>query len=228
MAESSFKKADEAFARKSRWLIALMGLGIVAAVTGFIGGSDKDGDVATNFGILAGVGIALVLGGAVMLWIHIAARAIGDDPGGSIKRERLQTQRSRQLWVFPVLAFFFLIQAIPAAGNIIRRTGDTGDYLHMVLPVLYAWMATAIVMGWDGQTRKERKFLEDELTRVLRARAMSWAFIALMAGVTASLGLGLWRQDLGIASLPLVLSAAGATAAIRFVWLDREAGQNDG
>ncbi|WP_349312922.1 hypothetical protein [Brevundimonas subvibrioides] len=226
MAGSGFEKADEAFARKSRWLIALMGLGVAAAVAGFIGGSGKDGDVATNFGILAGMGVAFVLGGGVMLWIHRAAKAIGDDPGGAMKRERLQTQRSRQLWIFPVLTLLFLIQAIPAVGNIIRRTADTGDYLHMLLPVLYAWLATAIAMGWDGQSRKERKFLEDELTRVLRARAMSWAFIALMAGVTVSLGVGLWRPELGIVSLPLVLSAAGATAAIRFAWLDREAGKD--
>lgn len=226
MAGSNLERADRAIERKSRWLMLLIGVGVVAATAGFIGGSGKDGDVATNFGIVAGIGVAFVLGGAVMLWINQAARAIGDDPGGAVKRERLQKQRSRQLWVFPLLTTFFLIQAIPAVGNIIARTADTGDYLHMLLPVLYAWLATAIAMGWDGQSRKERKFLEDELTRVLRARSMSWAFIALMTGVTASLGLGLWRPDLGIASLPLVLSAAGATAAIRFAWLDREAGKD--
>lgn len=214
---------DDGSGRK--WAV-LLAAGVAAATVGFAGGWGTEGDTATNFGILAGMGIAFAGAALVMLWITREARAIGDDPGGAAKRERLQTQRSRQLWVFPVLTAFFLIQAIPAVGNIIDRTADTGDFVQMLLPVLYAWLATAIAMGWDGQSRKERKFLEDELTRVLRARAMAWAFIALMAGVTVSLGVGLWRPELGIVSLPLVLSAAGATAAIRFVWLDREAGKD--
>lgn len=48
----------------------------------------------------------------------------------------------------------------------------------------------------------------------------------MMVGVTLTLGLGLWRPEMGVIALPLVLSAAGSTAAIRFVWLDREAGKD--
>lgn len=210
-----------------KWLIVL-GVGVAAATAGFTGGWGRDGDVATSFGVVAGIGVAFIVVAVAMMVINRGAKAIGDDPGGSVKRERLQTQRSRQLWIFPILTALFLVQAIPAVGNIIDRTADLADYLQLLLPVLYAWLATAIAMGWDGQSRKERKFLEDELTHVLRARAMAWAFVAMMAGVTVSLGLGLWRPEVGIVSLPLVLSAAGATAAIRFAWLDREAGRDDG
>jgi hypothetical protein len=61
---------------------------------------------------------------------------------------------------------------------------------------------------------------------VLRSRAIAAAFIVLMAGGTVAFGLGLWRTDLGIAALPFILSAAGATAGIRYAWLDREYGKD--
>ena len=133
-----------------------------------------------------------------------------------------------QLWVFPILAAFFLIQSTFASRDILERTAETSDYLQVLLPVLYAWLTAAIAMGWDGYSRKNRKFLEDELTHVLRARAIVWAFIVLMVGGTLALGIGLWRADMGIVALPYVLAAAGATAGIRFAWLDREAGRDGG
>jgi hypothetical protein len=83
-------------------------------------------------------------------------------------------------------------------------------------------------MGWDGGSRKNKRFLEDELTQSLRARSMILAFFVLMAGATVSLGLGLWRAEVGILSLPFVLAAGGASAGLRFAWLFREAGRDDG
>jgi hypothetical protein len=49
-----------------------------------------------------------------------------------------------------------------------------------------------------------------------------------MAGTTIALGLGLWRLETGLIALPFALAAAGATAGLRFAWLDREAGRDDG
>jgi hypothetical protein len=84
----------------------------------------------------------------------------------------------------------------------------------------------ALAMGWDGNSRKNRRYLEDELTEALRARAVVWAFGVLMAGGTVALCVGLWRPEMGVADLPFAMVAAGATAALRFALLDREAGRD--
>jgi hypothetical protein len=57
---------------------------------------------------------------------------------------------------------------------------------------------------------------------------MVWAFFVLMSGTTIALGLALWRPETGIVAIPFALAAAGATAGLRFAWLDREAGRDDG
>ena len=104
--------------------------------------------------------------------------------------------------------------------------GRLRDYLWILLPVLYAWVTASIAMGWDHNSRQNRRFLEDELTVVIRARAMTAAFWVLMAGATASLALFLVRPEFGAMGLLTALAAGGGTAGVRFAWLDREAGQD--
>ena len=50
--------------------------------------------------------------------------------------------------------------------------------------------------------------------------------LALLGGVTVALGLGLWRAEYGVLALPYVLALGGASAGLRFAWLDREAGRD--
>ncbi len=212
----------------SWWTRSLIGGGAIATVAGFAFGLRAEGDVATGFGVLAGAGLVIFVVGLVKLWIDHEGRARADDPGGASKRERLQAQRTRQLWVLPVVSIFFLAQAAWfGLPNILAGIADVGDYLSLLLPVLYAWVVTAMVMGWDGQTRQNRRWLEDELTHVIRARALSMAFMALMAGATIALGIGVfWRPDYGAVATLFAITAAASTAGLRFVWLDREFGKD--
>jgi len=208
----------------------LSGLGVGLAVAGLnpdavsLGAILQDADA----GIVTGVGIGLLLVGAMIAWKlrpgGPASRG-EDEPG---KRERMQEQRSMMLWLFPIITLIFLYQSTRAIPLILA--GDTGltNYMSVLLPVLYAWLAASVTMGWDGNSRKNRRYLEDELTQVMRARAIVWAFLVLMAGTTIALGLGLWRLETGLIALPFALAAAGATAGLRFAWLDREAGRDDG
>ncbi|MES2861664.1 MAG: hypothetical protein V4701_09335 [Pseudomonadota bacterium] len=210
----------------SRTGLLLTGAGVLMTAVGFIGGSDAQGETATAWGVLAGVGFAGIFVGLVKIWMDRAIDAEANDPGGQTKRERLQTQRSWQLWLFPVVAVFFLFQATFAMRDILGGIGEFGDYLMVLLPVLYAWLVAMIAMGWDGNTRKNRRWLEDELTLVIRAKAMTAASVVLMAGLTVSLALGLWRPEIGVMATVFALTAGGATAGIRFAWLDREAGKD--
>ena len=227
-------RSDHRPARGRGWkfmaALVLSGFGTGLAVVGLNPGATSLGAILqdADAGIVTGIGIGLVLVGAMIAWkLRPGGPASGgeDEPG---KRERMQEQRSMLLWLFPIITLIFLYQSTRAIPLILA--GDTGitNYMSVLLPVLYAWLAASVTMGWDGNSRKNRRYLEDELTQVLRARAIVWAFLVLMSGTTIALGLGLWRLETGLIALPFALAAAGATAGLRFAWLDREAGRDDG
>ena len=202
------------------------GLGAIGAAVGFTLGLGRDGDAATGFGVLAGAGTVLLIGGALIAWLNRPGAAGRTAEVGQTRRDRLQAQRNVQLWMFPVVGLIFLVLAIGPVREVLGGAASFGDYLSVMLPVLYAWLTAAIAMGWDGHSRKHRKYLEDELTIVLRARAITLAFVILMAGATVALGLSLVRLELGVVGLLAALTTAGATAGVRFAWLDREAGRD--
>ncbi len=210
--------------------LVLSGLGLGVAVVGLNSGATGPGEVFSDAdaGILTGIGIGTFVVGLMIAWKvrpNGAASRPEDEPG---KRERMQSERSMLLWLFPIITLLFLYQSIRAVGPVLAGEADWSDYLSIGLPVLYAWLAVAFTMGWDVNSRRNRRYLEDELTVVLRARAMVWAFLVLMSGTTIALGLALWRPETGIVAIPFALAAAGATAGLRFAWLDRQAGRDDG
>lgn len=211
---------------KFRSAVVLAVLGVPAMVAGFVLGQGLEGDAATGAGLLAGVGFTCMLVGVVFAWRLRPSdkRWMSETPRS--KRDRLQAQRSGQLFLFPAVALIFLALALDPVRNVIEGEGGLRDYLSLLLPVLYAWLTAAIAMGWDVYSRQNRRFLEDELTLVIRARAMTAAFLVMMGGATASLVLMLVEPLYGAIALLVSLAAAGATAGVRFAWLDREAGRD--
>lgn len=226
MDEQELAKAGRTRARKFWSAICLVVLGLLALGFGFVTGQGLTGDAATFAGVIAGLGFSLILVGALVAWRNWPGdtRWMSEAPQG--KRDRLQTQRSRQLFLFPVVAVIFLALALEPVRHVVEGDGRLRDYLSILLPVLYAWVTASIAMGWDHNSRENRRFLEDELTIVIRARAMTAAFLVLMAGATASLALFLVRPEFGAMGLLTALAAGGAAAGVRFAWLDREAGQD--
>lgn len=228
MADNGDKRLDRGGRVKFALLLILVGLGTAMVGGGFAWGDGKVGDAATTAGVIAGMGAAFFVGGGYFAWLY---RPNGPrwtiDPTEPGRRDRLQSQRARQLLIIPSLSLLFMALALSAVHDILAGEGSFSDYLQLSLPVLYAWLTAAIVMGWDGGSRKNKRFLEDELTQSLRARSMILAFFVLMAGATLSLGLGLWRPEVGILSLPFVLAAGGAATGLRFAWLFREAGRDE-
>ncbi len=215
-------------ARRTRFVgsLVLAAVGAAMAGVGFTIGLPLEGEAATNWGILAGAGMTLAAIGAVTAWMMRPGATGWRTETEPLKRDRLQAQRVWQLWLFPLVTLAFLAQSTLAVQDILAGEGGFGDYISAPLPVLYAWVVAAITMGWDHQSRTQRKYMEDELTAVLRARAVSAAFLVLMGGATVAFGLGLWRPEIGVAAIPFVLAAGGATAGIRFAWLDREYGRD--
>jgi len=200
--------------------------GVLAMGSGFALGQARSGDAATGFGVLAGIGFGLLIIGAIVAWRSWPGDTRWMSEAPQNKRERLQKQRSGQLFMFPLVAAVFLTLSLEPVRHVVEGEGGLRDYLSILLPILYAWVTAAIAMGWDGPSRKNRRFLEDELTVVIRARAMTAAFVVLMAGTTAALALFLVRPEYGAIALMVAIAAGGATAGVRFAWLDREAGQD--
>ncbi|WP_396595513.1 hypothetical protein [Brevundimonas sp. R86498] len=206
-------------------VVSIAGGGVLAGL-GFAFAQARSGDAATQAGIMAGIGIGLMIGAAIMAWKLRPWDRRWRTESLASRRERLQSNRTQRLWVLPFISALFLVQGTRGLNEIVNGAGSWSDYVSASLPVVYAWVAAAAAMGWGPRAATERRFMEDELTLVLRARAIALAFPVLMAGVTVALGLALWRPPLAILALPFVLTAAGATAGIRFAWLDREAGQD--
>lgn len=226
MDDQELAKTGRGRAWKFRAAVVLAVLGVPALIAGFMLGQGLEGDAATGAGMLAGVGFSCVLVGAVFAWRLRPGDKRWMTEAPRNRRERLQAQRAGQLFAFPAVALIFLALALDPVRNVIEGEGRLRDYLSILLPVLYAWLTAAIAMGWDGHSRQNRRFLEDELTVVIRARAMTAAFLVMMGGATASLALMLVRAEYGAIALLVSLAAAGATAGVRFAWLDREAGQD--
>lgn len=201
-------------------------LGLLFLGTGIVLMQTRSGEDQTVDAIAIGIGIGFIVKGVVTAW--------GSRPGDrrwmseapQRKRDRLQARRTRQLFLFPFAALLMLVVAFGGADDILAGEGETIDYVWGLLPVLYGWLCAAIVMGWDGQSRKNRRYLEDELTVAIRARAMTVAFFVLMTGATVALVLGLFRPTVGMMALTVALAAAGVTAGVRFAWLDREASKD--
>ena len=210
--------------------LVLSGLGLGLAVVGLNPGATSLGETLSdaNTGLVTGIGIGVFVIGLMIAWKVRPGSPVtrGEEETG--QRERMQQQRALQLWLFPIITLIFLYQSTRAIPLILAGEQSFANYMSVLLPVLYAWLAASVTMGWDGNSRKNRRYLEDELTQVLRARAMVWAFFVLMSGTTIALGLALWRPETGIVAIPFALAAAGATAGLRFAWLDREAGRDDG
>jgi len=228
MADNESKQLDRSGRTKFIMLMIFV-VGGAAILSGGLayGANTAGGDTATT-GLIAGIGAGLLLIGAIGGWLYRPGgpRWIVDpkEPG---RRDRLQAQRARQLSILPALSLIFMGQAIGAIDHVLAGDVRWVDGIRLIVPVLYAWVTALIVMGWDRGSLANKRFLEDELTQALRARSMIMAFFVLMGGATLSLGLGLWRPEVGIVSLPFVLAAAGASAGLRFAWLFREAGRDE-
>ncbi|MGV3579158.1 hypothetical protein [Brevundimonas sp.] len=209
--------------------LTLVGIGLCA--TGFAGnyGLRPADDEATWWGIVAGIGFATTFIGVMKIWLDLSIAAMANDPGGANKRERLQAQRAWQLWTFPLIAVVLLAIAVDPLLAFLS-TGTNGlklsDVSRIAMPVLYAWIVPMIVMGWDAYSKQNRRFLDDELSQSLRARAVTTGFVVLMIGVTAAFGLGLLKPELGVAAMLFALTLGGVTTGIRFAWLYREAGRD--
>ncbi len=170
--------------------------------------------------------IALAAGAAAMASMPGADRQRLHGLGG--RRDREQRARTSQMLFLPaILLVTVSIGALNAARLLAGEREAAVWICALVVPLLVA-LPPAMVMGWDGGARKLRRFLEDELTREFRARAMALGFWVLLGSATALYLFGLWRPAEAVALLPFALWAGGGAAALKFALLHRRAEREAG
>jgi hypothetical protein len=189
--------------------LAILVLGAAAALGGWIG-------FLAVFGVLVVAGVVLLTTGRAR-----RPRTAEAETG----RDKAQRRRAELLVLLPLCAVIFAGLAATGADGLLAGEGSLRRALWpAVLVVLYAWVVVATLMGWDAGSRRSRRLLEDELSQAWRASALTLAFLVLLAGATGAFFVGLWRPEWTVIALPAVLAASTAAAAVRFVWLDRQAG----
>lgn len=199
--------------------VAGMGLGVLASVRAV---TDD-----TSAGVITGVGLGLAVIGVLLTWLYRPgdqARRLAQAGGA---RDRAQRDRARMLAIVPFSMVAFGVLAVKAVGEVQNGTAGLGDGLMVFCGLLYGWLGPLVVMGWDGRSLRNRRLLEDELTRHHRARAVIPAFILLLTLMTGLVAVGLWRSDLAVQLAPLAICISGAAAALRFAWLERRAEADD-
>lgn len=152
------------------------------------------------------------------------ARLLAASPG---RRDREQRARTAQMLTLSISSSVFALIAVLRGGDIVAGEVELSAILVVAGFAIMAVTLPAMVMNWDGGARAAKHYLEDELTRTFRARAITTGFWVLLPGVIAVYLLGLWRPDQAIVFMPLALWAGAAAACGRFVLLHRAADRDE-
>ena len=164
-------------------------------------------DVATAIsmarGIIPPTTVAIITLAAITLSLVALAAVLGHAPGPEARRleaspgrrDREQNARTGQMLALTISSGVFALIAAMHGGDIVA-----GEVKFSAIAVIAAFAITALtlpamVMNWDGGARAAKRYLEDELTRAFRARAIATGFWVLLPGVIGAYLFGLWRPD---------------------------------
>ncbi|MBU4195765.1 MAG: hypothetical protein KKD26_02985 [Alphaproteobacteria bacterium] len=205
--------------RRHGFALVVFTLGIVGI--GALAASEDSGDAQWAMAVAAAGGVAMLVG-AILAWFSKPGQDRRRLDAIMTYRDRVQRNRTIQLFTMSLVVLIEGIMIIGFSDDLLA-----GRVSEAVVPLLMAvtvsWIIVMTVMEWDGGSRKVKKFLDDELSRHIRARATGLAFIVLMAGATLALAASVWAPNWTPLVLAFSLLASAGAAALRFALLDREA-----
>lgn len=213
--------------RRRREFLGLAGMGTGFLLAG-LGLSVED-----YWGVLVSDGIlisAAVTGGAGALTVLTTIRSSADRArlaARETRRDRTQRIRRMRMVSMPFAGVGVVVLSLMAVSRIVVGEGDVGDFLWAALLPLCAWVVPLMVLGWDREGQRDRKWLEDELTREWRGRALSLGFLVLMGGMSGLYLIGLYRPEWAMLGFPVVLTGAAGAVGLRYAWLDGQAEGGD-
>jgi len=208
--------------------------GVMAIVTGILTGgvtltlskvgSISDGGASVGFAIAAALG--LLGAAAALLWRR--GRAARRLEGLIGRRDRLQRVRNDRIYAGSITGWGLVAVGLSPLWRIVQGQADGDDFGIAAATALSPLFVMMSVAGWEGVVQLNRRWLEDEVTRDIRRRALSLGFIVLMTAMTALFVIALWERDWVVMGFPATLMLAASVAGLRFVWLDQQAEGGDG
>lgn len=198
----------------------VVAMGLACGTTGYFFAKSRLSEAVQDM-LAKGLGLATLV---ALLSLYIALQfARGGDPQAE-RAARLNgdlLQRLRWKAVLFNAVILALIGGVNTAGALTPVPEPP-----KLLPVVFLLAFCALNLAWlygrhlpPGQ----RRILDDELTELNRARAVSsgfWIFIAMSAVL---LGLAALHPPRIFAALPALVAGPIAVASIRFAWLERKA-----
>jgi hypothetical protein len=196
------------------FMLGIIGIGALAL--------GEDGpDPQWAVAVAASGGVAMLVG-AILAWISKPGEDRRRLDAIMTYRDRVQRNRTTQLFTMSLMVLVEGIMIVGFSDDLLAgRVNEAVAPLLIV--VTFSWLIVMTVMEWDGGSRKMKKFLDDELSRHIRARATGLAFIVLMGGATLALAASVWAPNWTPLVLAFSLLASAGAAALRFALLDREA-----
>lgn len=212
--------------RETKFKAGLMAvaLGLAAACGGAVFAIRSATPFEGPAAFVGGFGLGLALVGTIASWVFRPTEASRRAMSAGAYRDRVQSERISLIMVLPASTLGLTLIAMTRADEFL--SGEDRSWSGMLLAAVAALnilLLPLMVMGWDRQAQKMKRFLNDELTRTYRASAMTCAFWMLLVGVTGAYLAGLWYPHAAIVALPMILWVAAATAALRFAQLHRRA-----
>ncbi|MBB3873439.1 hypothetical protein [Brevundimonas mediterranea] len=205
--------------RRHGFALVLFTLGMIGIAS--LAASEGSADAQWAMAVAAAGGVAMLVG-AILAWFSKPGEDRRRLDAIMTYRDRVQRNRTIQLFTMSLVVLIEGIMIIGFSDHLLA-----GRVSEAIVPLLMAatvsWTIIMTVMAWDGGSRKMKKFLDDELSRHIRARATGLAFIVLMAGATLALAASVWAPNWTPLVLAFSLLTSAGAAALRFALLDREA-----
>lgn len=139
------------------------------------------------------------------------------------RRDRLQRARTNRIYATSVSGWGMVAASLPALWRIAHAQAESYDRGFVTGAALAPLLVVMGVAGWNGLAGLNRRWLEDEVTRDIRRRALSLGFMVLMLAITMLFTVGLWFPSWATMVFPAALMLSASVAGLRFVWLDQQA-----
>lgn len=186
-------------------------------------------------GLAQGVWLWVTIAGGlvaigVTVWGAIQLKAANPDDQTFALSKRTdwidEAQRGRVYWMLYscLIGLIMVPIGLSAAGDMVSGERNILKAVNALFALFIPVMQILMLTGRDGGiTKKMRKYLDDEHTRALRARACGTGLAVAMVAASGVYLIGLWRAEVAVVLMLPVLFMGSYAAVIHYGLLERKA-----
>ncbi len=137
-----------------------------------------------------------------------------------------EAQRGRVYAMLYTCIFAFILLPIGISAAVDMVSGDSNPIrvLNAMMALFIPLVQILMLTGRDGGiTKKMRKYLDDEHTQALRARACGTGLAVAMGAASIVYLIGLWRPEVAVVLMLPVIFAGSFAAVIHYGLLELKA-----